>query len=92
MGFGDFWHEDNRWGRCIFVELGRVRIFQSQNIATEFDSSSLQSKADAEVWYVVGAGVVRGGDLAFDSADAESTGDEDPVSCLEQFPCFILLL
>ena len=50
------------------VKLGRVRTFQTCNIAGVFDQGNLHAQADAQVWYVVFTRIAYGGNFAFYAA------------------------
>ena len=60
-------------------------LCEFQDVASEFDGRDLHSEAEAEVRNVVLARELGGLDLAFDSAFAEATGNEDAAEAFQMF-------
>ena len=67
------------------VKLGRVRLFQFQNVPRKFDGGDLHSEAEAEIGNFVFTRVLHGLDFAFDAALAKTAGDQDAAQSLEDF-------
>src|SRR5688572_11735466 len=76
LPFGD---ERDDGMRARSVELGGVRAFEAEYVASELDAGELHAEADAEVRNLVLARVAHGRDLALDAALAEPAGYEDGV-------------
>src|SRR5690349_8440034 len=54
------------------IELGAVRILESEHVTPVFDAGELHAETDAEVRNLVLARVANRGDLAFDAPLAEA--------------------
>ncbi len=64
----------------VWVDFGCVGTLEVENIASELNDSDLQAKTHAKEWDVLGAGVVRGKNLALDSTRAKSTRHKDTAT------------
>ena len=71
-------------GRAIGLELGGVRVFQTEDVAGVFDDHGLQAEAQAEGRQLVLTGELQGTDLAVDATDAEASGNDDAVDLVER--------
>ncbi len=61
------------------VELSAVGVLEARHMACVLDGGHLHAQADAQVGYLLLAGVARRADLAFHAARAEAAGHEDGV-------------
>ena len=71
--------------RRLGVELGRVGVLQTADMAGKLDHGDLHAEADTEVGDLFFAGVPGRHDFAFDAAVAESAGNKDAVHAAQMF-------
>ena len=62
-----------------WIELGRVRINQAENMSCEGNDCQLETKTQSQVGYGIFPGVVCRENLALASADSESLRNQDAV-------------
>src|SRR5215472_15067164 len=61
------------------IKLAGVGVRESADVAGELDASGLHTEANAKVRNLLFAGIADGNQHAFDSAFAETAGNQDPV-------------
>ena len=69
---------------AVGVELGRVGVPPAQHVARQLYGQYMQAQAQAQVGYIVLAGVARGGDLAVYAAVAKAAGHQHRVRAAQQ--------
>src|SRR5436190_2037395 len=57
---------------------------QTKNSTTEFDGRDLHAETKAQIWNLIFARVLGRFDLAFNTAFAETTGNENPAQSFER--------
>src|SRR5215471_319681 len=65
------------------IELARVCLLQSANVAGKLNASRLHAQANAKVWDLVFPRVADGIQHAFNAALAKSAGNQNAVKALE---------
>src|SRR5262245_25291894 len=80
---------DHPMGRSR-IELAGVCVFQSANVACEFDTGGLHPQADTEVRHLILAGISNGFEHAFDAALAKPARNQNAVIIAKLLPTSIL--
>ena len=74
-----FWHWNDNWVLCLFVEFERIGPFHTKHIATKFDNSQLHSQTDAKKRFFMSPSPIDRRNFTLYSTITKSTGDNDSI-------------
>src|SRR5438105_2558356 len=68
---------------AVLIDLGRIGIVETDDVAGKFDHAALQTQANPEIRNLAVAGIAHGLDLAADAAVAETARNQDAVDAAQ---------
>ena len=71
--------------RRVGIKFGRVRAFEFENVAGEFDGGDLHAETKAEIGNLFFARILRGQDFALDAAFPKTARNQNAAQALEDF-------